>query len=72
MRILATTRPPVTVLPNSLRTCVVVLMGTSVPSRGCKESVLASWSVASESESVSSWVFIGVGMEEERSYLRCS
>jgi hypothetical protein len=47
IRILATTLPPVTVFPKSLRVCVVVLIGTSVPSRGCNESVLARVSVAS-------------------------
>ena len=47
IRTLATTLPPVTVLPKSLRVWVVVLMGMSVPSSGCKERVLVSCSVAS-------------------------
>ncbi|KAK5632412.1 hypothetical protein RRF57_008126 [Xylaria bambusicola] len=45
----ATTLPPLTVLPNNLSWCVVWLIGTSVPSNGCNESVLASCSVASVS-----------------------
>src|ERR1700712_376562 len=47
IRMLATTLPPVTVLPKSLRVWVVVLIGTSVPSSGCNERVLVSCSVAS-------------------------
>lgn len=48
IRTLATTLPPPTVFPRSFRVCVVWLTGTSVPSKGCKESVLASCSVASK------------------------
>lgn len=47
MRIFATTLPPLTVLPKSLRVCVLWLTGTSVPSSGCRERILASCSVAS-------------------------
>lgn len=47
IRMLATTRPPPTVFPSSLRVWVVWFTGTSVPSTGCKESVFASCSVAS-------------------------
>jgi len=47
IRMLATTLPPVTVFPKSLRVWVVVLIGISVPSSGCNERVLVSCSVAS-------------------------
>lgn len=55
MRMFATTRPPVTVLPKSFRICVVVLIGTSVPSKGWRERVAVSWDVASGFVSFSLW-----------------
>ena len=48
------TRPPVTVFPNSFSVCVLLLRATSVPSRGCRESVEISCSVASVMELVAS------------------
>lgn len=44
---IAATLPPVTVLPYNLRVCVLGLKATSLPSKGCIESVFASCSVAS-------------------------
>lgn len=41
------TRPPDTVLPYSLRVCVVLLRATSVPSRGWRDRAVMSCSVAS-------------------------
>ena len=67
IRMLATTRPPVTVLPKSLRVCVVVLTGTSVPSRGCNERVFANCSVASREVSSNS-----MGAGSTPTYLQCS
>ena len=52
----AATRPPDTVLPKSLRVWVLLLRATSVPSRGCRERVEMSCSVAS------GWVsFVSLG-----------
>lgn len=41
------TLPPCTLLPYSLRVCVALDRTTSVPSRGCRDSVWVSCSVAS-------------------------
>jgi hypothetical protein len=47
IRIMAATFPPVTVLPYNLSVCVLLFIGTSVPSSGCSDSVFASCSTAS-------------------------
>lgn len=53
IRTVAATLPPVIVLPYNLSICVDVESATSVPSRGWRESVLVSCSVASTSQSAS-------------------
>ena len=62
----AVTRPPDTVLPNSLSACVLLLRGTSVPSSGCKESAEMSCSVASVVFCISLGMVEEGGMERER------
>jgi hypothetical protein len=53
MRTMAATLPPVIVFPYNLSVCVEVDSATSVPSRGWRERVLVSCSVASTNRQVS-------------------